>query len=59
MKKFNVAITGIRGAVGDTMFEILKERKFPINGNDLTGTLLKNRHLNSNGHFNNGPSLNP
>ena len=31
MKKYNIAITGIRGAVGDCMFEILKERKFPIN----------------------------
>ncbi len=31
MKKYNVAITGIRGAVGDCMFEILKQRKFPVN----------------------------
>ncbi|MBU0469703.1 MAG: aspartate-semialdehyde dehydrogenase [Candidatus Omnitrophica bacterium] len=31
MKKYNVAIVGIRGVVGDCMFEILKERKFPIN----------------------------
>ncbi len=30
MKKYNVAITGIRGAVGDCMFEILKQRKFPV-----------------------------
>ena len=30
MKTYNVAITGIRGAVGDCMFEILKQRKFPI-----------------------------
>ncbi len=31
MKKYNVAITGIRGAVGDCMFEILKQRNFPVN----------------------------
>src|SRR3989339_954510 len=31
MKKYNVAIVGIRGVVGDCMFEILKERKFPVN----------------------------
>jgi len=30
MKKYNVAITGIRGVVGNCMFDILKERKFPI-----------------------------
>ena len=31
MKKYNVAVVGIRGAVGYVMHEILKERKFPIN----------------------------
>jgi aspartate-semialdehyde dehydrogenase len=31
MKKYNVAILGIRGAVGQCMYRILKERKFPIN----------------------------
>ena len=31
MKKYNVAIVGIRGVVGDCMFEILKQRKFPVN----------------------------
>jgi len=31
MKKYNVAIVGIRGAVGVEMLNILKERKFPIN----------------------------
>lgn len=31
MKKYNVAIVGIRGVVGDCMFEILKERNFPVN----------------------------
>ncbi len=31
MKKYNVAILGIRGAVGQCMYSILKERKFPVN----------------------------
>ena len=31
MKKYNVAILGIRGAVGQCMYSIVKERKFPIN----------------------------
>jgi aspartate-semialdehyde dehydrogenase len=31
MKKYNVAIFGIRGAVGQCMYQIVKERKFPIN----------------------------
>ncbi len=31
MKKYNVAIVGIRGAVGYCMYQVLKERKFPIN----------------------------
>src|SRR6202167_4653495 len=31
MKKYNVAILGIRGAVGQCMYRILKERKFPVN----------------------------
>lgn len=30
MKKYNVAIVGIRGAVGQCMYEILKERDFPV-----------------------------
>ena len=30
MKRYNVAVVGIRGAVGYVMYEILKERKFPI-----------------------------
>lgn len=29
-KKYNVAILGIRGAVGQCMYKIVKERKFPI-----------------------------
>jgi aspartate-semialdehyde dehydrogenase len=31
MKKYNVAILGIRGAVGQCMYAIVKERKFPVN----------------------------
>jgi len=31
MKKYNVAIVGIRGAVGTEMLSILEERKFPVN----------------------------
>ena len=31
MKKYNVAILGIRGAVGQCMYSIVKARKFPIN----------------------------
>ncbi|MDE2221974.1 MAG: aspartate-semialdehyde dehydrogenase [Candidatus Omnitrophica bacterium] len=30
MKKYNVAILGIRGAVGQCMYRIVKERKFPV-----------------------------
>ncbi len=30
MKKFNVAIVGIRGVVGQSMLTILKERNFPV-----------------------------
>lgn len=31
MKKYNVAILGIRGAVGQCMYSIVKQRKFPVN----------------------------
>jgi aspartate-semialdehyde dehydrogenase len=31
MKKYNVAILGIRGAVGQCMYRIVKERNFPVN----------------------------
>src|SRR3972149_6636433 len=30
MRKYNVAIVGIRGAVGQEMLKILKQRKFPV-----------------------------
>jgi aspartate-semialdehyde dehydrogenase len=29
-KKFDVAVVGATGAVGETMLEILAERKFPV-----------------------------
>ncbi|MCR4336793.1 MAG: aspartate-semialdehyde dehydrogenase [Candidatus Omnitrophica bacterium] len=31
MKKYNVAIVGIRGVVGYVMYQILKQRNFPVN----------------------------
>ncbi len=31
MKKYNVAIVGIRGVVGQEMLKILEQRKFPVN----------------------------
>jgi aspartate-semialdehyde dehydrogenase len=31
MKKYNVAIVGIRGAVGQEMLKILEQRRFPVN----------------------------
>ncbi len=31
MKQYNVAILGIRGVVGQCMYRIVKERKFPVN----------------------------
>ena len=30
-KKFNVAVVGATGAVGETIFKILEQRNFPIN----------------------------
>lgn len=38
MKKYNVAIVGIRGAVGQEMLKILKERKFPYDQLKLIST---------------------
>lgn len=40
MKKYNVAIVGIRGAVGQEMLSILKERNFPVNELRLFSTSL-------------------
>jgi aspartate-semialdehyde dehydrogenase len=41
MKKYNVAIVGIRGAVGQEMLKILKERKFPYGQLKLISTSLE------------------
>ena len=30
MKKYNVAIVGVTGAVGQTMLKIIEERNFPV-----------------------------
>ena len=31
IKKYNIAIVGATGIVGETMFSILEERNFPVN----------------------------
>ena len=41
MRKFNVAIVGIRGAVGQEMLKILKERKFPYDQLKLISTSIE------------------
>jgi aspartate-semialdehyde dehydrogenase len=41
MKKVNVAILGIRGAVGQCMYQILKERKFPIKNLKLLSSSIE------------------
>ncbi|MGE0267190.1 MAG: aspartate-semialdehyde dehydrogenase [Candidatus Omnitrophota bacterium] len=41
MKKYNVGIVGIRGAVGQEMLSILKERKFPVDQLRLFSTSLE------------------
>jgi aspartate-semialdehyde dehydrogenase len=38
MKKYNVAILGIRGAVGQEFYKILKQRHFPVNQLKLFST---------------------
>ena len=40
-KKYNVGIVGIRGAVGQEMLSILKERKFPVDQVRLFSTSLE------------------
>lgn len=40
-KKYNVAILGIRGAVGQTFYQILKQRKFPVNKLKLLSSSLE------------------
>ena len=38
MKKYNVCILGIRGAVGQEFYKILKQRNFPVNKLRLLST---------------------
>jgi len=45
MKKYNIAIVGATGAVGQTMLKILDERDFPVN------SLLPLASARSNGHM--------
>ncbi len=40
-KTYNVAILGIRGAVGQTFYQILKQRKFPIKNLKLLSSSLE------------------
>jgi len=40
-KKYNVAILGIRGAVGQSFYQILKQRNFPINELKLLSSSLE------------------
>ena len=44
-KKYNIAILGSRGAVGQEMLKILKERKFPYNELKLLSTSLEKRKV--------------
>ena len=44
MKKYNVAIVGATGAVGQTMLKILEERNFPVK------SILPLASSRSNGH---------
>jgi len=41
MQKYNVAIVGIRGAVGQEMLKILKERRFPYDQLKLISTSIE------------------
>lgn len=43
MKKYNVVILGIRGAVGQEFYKILKQRKFPVNKLRLLSTSVSEK----------------
>ena len=43
MKKYNVAVLGATGAVGQEMMKILEERSFPIAGLRAAGQRQKRR----------------
>jgi len=50
MKKYTVAIVGIRGAVGQTMLQILKERGFPYDKLKLISTSCDEDFIDDNGN---------
>ncbi|MCK5179617.1 MAG: aspartate-semialdehyde dehydrogenase [Candidatus Omnitrophica bacterium] len=50
MRKFNVAIVGIRGAVGQEMLKILKERNFPYDQLKLISTSIKEDTTDAQGN---------
>jgi len=50
MKKYNVAIVGIRGAVGQEMLKILKERNFPYDLLKLISTSIDKDTVDNDGN---------
>jgi len=50
MRKYNVAIVGIRGAVGQEMLKILKERNFPFDQLKLISTSIEEDAVDANGN---------
>ena len=51
MKKYNVAIVGCRGAVGQSMHQILKQRNFPVDKLKLISTSCEKDFTDENGNF--------
>ena len=51
MKKYNIAIVGIRGAVGQEMLMILKERNFPYDQLKLISTSADKDTTDEDGNF--------
>ncbi|MEW5894504.1 MAG: aspartate-semialdehyde dehydrogenase [Candidatus Omnitrophota bacterium] len=51
MKKYNVAIVGIRGVVGQSMLETLKQRSFPYNKLKLISTSCEKDFTDENGNL--------
>lgn len=50
MRKYNVAIVGIRGAVGQEMLKILKERNFPYDQLKLISTSIDQSTIDEHGN---------
>ncbi|MBN1870517.1 MAG: aspartate-semialdehyde dehydrogenase [Candidatus Omnitrophica bacterium] len=50
MRKYNVAIVGIRGAVGQEMLKILRERKFPYDQLKLISTSIEQDATDAEGN---------